>query len=113
MRLLGLYLLFLPIIAQAACLTDSVEGHIKNMTGAEKIIVIKKFQHELAYSEESCGASGCEIHLFSEVYPGCLTETLDIKGFYINDGLQQNYLLLRVKNKKRRFFYNKKTKQFQ
>lgn len=87
------------------CIQGDLEAYLTKKEGLENIYIKKYADHSLVFSEDSCGAKGCEIQVFSEVTPFCTTETLTVKGFYINGSLATSSVEIKTDGQVKKYRY--------
>ena len=67
---------------QQACLKSTVNEYMSEVQ-VINLIKVSKGIHTLVFSQESCGISGCEYFVFSEVTPDCKVVSFNKRGFLI------------------------------
>ncbi len=77
---------------KSPCINGDIKEYLYKSEKLENLFFKKFANHSLFYSEDSCGAKGCEIRIFTKVSPFCLRETLTIRGFYLNNSLSSSSL---------------------
>lgn len=87
------------------CLSTSIDERMNNTSHGGRIFKKENLSHTLAFAHDSCGSAGCEIFVFTEVWPGCFVETLNAKAFLVGRSFSSRKLSLKKDGKLRVFRY--------
>jgi hypothetical protein len=99
MKYLYLYTLLFSLNSFSSDCIKSVDKYIYDVTDNGSVFMKKSINHTPVFAEDSCGSKGCEIFVFTKLYPGCTIESLNTKGFYIQDGLRSNSIQIKINKK--------------
>ena len=103
--------LFFSQITYAGCIKADIKSYL------ESIKVIDYFKvssnnHTLVYSKDSCGIRGCELIVFTEIFPGCKKISFNQMGYPILNGLRGHSLTIKQNKEKKHFRYSQVYKKF-
>ena len=93
----------LQIASAFDCINKDEQQELK--PGPDRIVV-KKFVHTLVYEKDSCGARGCDIRIYSQVHSKCVTNSFNVKGFYIENSLMPKQVTISTEGKPKKYFYS-------
>jgi hypothetical protein len=108
-----LIILLTVLIQQTAFSFECVnKDELANLKPNTEKVIIKNFVHTLVYEKDSCGARGCDIAIYSQVLSKCIVNSLNVKGFVLENSLEPNQVTISVDTKNTTFFYSPVRGQF-
>lgn len=105
------FILILMSTTIHACIKADIQSYMKDIE-VEEYEEQKSKRHTLVHSKDSCGVSGCEYFIFSEVFPGCTKVTFNEVGFLIPNSFKGRSISLRKAGKVERYKYKFKSSKF-
>ena len=92
----SLFIFSYPLFA--TCINTTMDEYIQSIH-IKEYQSQKSLRHNLIYSNDSCGARGCELFIFTEILPGCTTLTFNRMGYPLPNSLRGNILKIRKSGK--------------
>ena len=105
------FLVSLNVKAEPSCLKTSVKSYMSVM-GVNEYISIVHSVHNLVFSKESCGYKGCELFVFSEIFPGCIAKTFHKKSFLIPNSFRRNRISVKEENQRIDYKFSHRESRF-